>query len=87
MWSVAKALQVPLDKSIKNITDIPYTISFVIRKRQQIDNFNELSKDKRPPELMMWDGTPEELEEWIDKVFHPKKSMKSEFVIDDSEIE
>ena len=54
---------------------MPYTISFLIRKRQQVDNLNELGKDKRPPESIIWDGTPEEMEEWLDNVFasHDKK--------------
>lgn len=52
---------------------MPYTISFIIRKRQQIDNLNELGKDKRPPEDLIWDGSPEELEDWIERVFDSKK--------------
>ena len=52
---------------------MPYTISYVIRKRIQIDNLNEIPQDKRPPEMMIWDGTSEELEDWIDRVFDKKK--------------
>ena len=73
MWSVSKALQIPLDPKIKELADLPYTISFIIRKRQQIDNLNELDKKRRPPESIIWDGTPEELEKWLDDVLDPKK--------------
>lgn len=62
-----------MDPKIKELADIPYTISFVIRKRQQIDNLNELPKEKRPTEDIIWNGTPEEMEEWLDKVFDHKK--------------
>jgi hypothetical protein len=85
---VAKALHVPLDRSIELLTDVPYTLSFLIRKRQQLDNLNELSKEKRPPENMIWDGTPEELDEWIDKVFDIKSSGNpNEFQIEIADIE
>jgi len=73
MWSVAKALQIPLDPNIKNLFDTPYTISFVIRKRQQVDNLYELPKDKRPTEQLIWEGSAEEIDEWIEKVFGKKK--------------
>lgn len=66
---MAKALHVPLDSSISNISDIPYTISYVIRKRQQIDSFMELPKDKRPPEHLVWSGTQDEIEQWLDDVY------------------
>lgn len=48
---------------------MPWTFSYVLRKRLQIDNLNEMSKDKRPPEHMIWYGTPDELEAWIDRVY------------------
>lgn len=28
-----------------------------------------MPKDKRPPEHMIWYGTPDEIEDWIDKVY------------------
>jgi len=82
-------LQIPLDSKIKELADLPYTISFIIRKRQQIDGFNELPSEKRPTEKLIWDSDPEELEEWLDKVFDTKKKQQSEitFQIKDSEIE
>jgi len=65
-------------------------MSFVIRKRQQVDNLMELPKEKRPPEAILWWGTPEELEDWLDKVFEHKKSKKPDtldFVIQQEDIE
>lgn len=66
-------MQIPLDPTIIQLADVPYTISYVIRKRQQLDSLNEMPSDKRPPESIIWDGSPEELEEWIDNVYDLKK--------------
>lgn len=62
----------PLDPQIKHLFEVPHTISYVIRKRQQIDNLSELPKDKRPPDNILWDGSPEDLDDWISKVFDKK---------------
>ena len=79
-------MRIPLDRSIEYLKDIPHTISFVIRKRQQIDNLLELPKDKRPPDSMIWDGTSEELEDWVDRVFdHNKGSNEVELVVNETE--
>lgn len=83
-------MQIPIDPQIGQLTDIPYTISFVIRKRIQIDNLNELPKEKRPPEMMIWDGSSTELEDWIDRVYDRKKRKEydvSEIVILDRDME
>ncbi len=85
MWSVAKALQIPLDPSINSLTELPHTLSFVIRKMQQIDNLSELPKEKRPPDDIIWDGTSEELEEWIDRVFYKKEAQTVKLKIDEVE--
>lgn len=70
------------------MSQLPYTISFVIRKLQQIDNLNELPKTKRPPDYIIWDGTSEELDEWLDRVLSDKKHQSEvEFVIKDDDIE
>ena len=53
---------------MKDLSMLPFTISFVIRKMQQIDNLNELPKEKRPTDDIIWDGTSEEMDEWLDKV-------------------
>lgn len=56
----------PLDTRLISIIDYPYTISFVIRKALQIEGFNELPKNKRPPENI-WDNATE-MELWIDNL-------------------
>jgi hypothetical protein len=66
--------------------ELPWTISYVIRKRAQLDSYAELPKEKRPPDWMIWYGTNEEIDEWFDKVFERKKDRKGknkqdEFVI------
>ena len=70
---------------------MPYTISFVIKKRMQIDNLMELPKEKRPSSKLIWEGSAEELEEWLEVVLNPDKKKKRtnvfEFVIPESQIE
>ena len=81
IWNVSKALQIPLDKKLTKLDEVPHTISFVIRKRQQIDSFNEFPKEKRPPEDMIWDGTSDEIEEWFDKVFKRRETDKDQTIV------
>lgn len=69
------------------MTDLPYTISYVIRKRQQIDSFNEVDKEKRPPEKLIWDGNSDEIEEWFDRIFKRKEKTESGIVINIDGIE
>jgi hypothetical protein len=73
LWSTSKALHTPLDKKIKTLPEMPYTISYVIRKRQQIDSLAELPKEKRPPDSVLWDGTSEEIDRWLDNVMGSKQ--------------
>ena len=80
---MASALRVPLDIKLEKLQDIPHTISYVIRKRIQVDNLNELPKEKRPPIKMMWEGTAEEIDEFLEKVFNVTKTGKSEDLIMD----
>jgi hypothetical protein len=56
---------------------MPWPMTFIIRKRQQIDSLSEIPKNKRPPDKIIWWGTPEELEEWIEKVY-PSRDKKSD---------
>lgn len=67
MVSIAKNLGQPIHRSLRGLSEYPYTISFAIKKRLQYDSFLELPKEKQPPDNI-WDR-PEELEEWFDKVF------------------
>jgi len=76
---------------VDTLLNLPHTISFVIRKRQQIDSLNELPKEKRPTEFMVWEGTSDDIERWLDKVF-PKDSKKehqfgNKVIISEDEIE
>jgi hypothetical protein len=65
---------------------MPYTISFIIRKRKQLDNLSELPKEKRPPEYIIWDRGGDEIDRWIDRVYNNKsKSDSIEFW--DTEVE
>ena len=59
----------------------------MIRKRQQIDNLSELPKDKRPPDDILWDGTPEDLDDWLDRVFDKKEGSTTDIVLSDKNIE
>lgn len=73
---------------MEQLWQLPYTYSYIIRKMQQVDNLNELPKDKRPPTDIIWDGTPDELDEWLDKVLSGKAQKDIEFLIKDvNEIE
>jgi hypothetical protein len=80
---VASALRVPLDLKLEKLQDIPHTISYVIRKRIQVDNLNELPKEQRPPIKMMWEGTAEEIDEFLERAFNVSKTGKSEDLIMD----
>jgi hypothetical protein len=85
-WYVAKGEYTKLFPEFNNILDMPWTHSFIIRKRQQVDSLNEIPKEKRPPEMAIWWGTPEEIEEWIDKVYNRKKE-ETELTLSLSDIE
>jgi hypothetical protein len=76
-----------LDSKISELQEVPYTISYVVRKRLQIDNLNELSKEKRPTDEMIFEGTPEELDSWLDRVLSGKESKNLYLDIDDKDIE
>lgn len=65
-----------MHKSLTDTTHVPWTIGYAMRKRAQIDSFNELPREKRPPENMIWEGSVEELDEWFDKVFDRKGDGK-----------
>ncbi len=78
-------MKVPLVTQIQQIEDFPYTVSYVVRKRQQVDNINELPEEKRPPELMIWDGTVDELNDWIDNTLSGKQKSTADVVIENVE--
>ena len=53
----------------------------------QIDALNELPSEKRPPDMLVWSGKPEDVDKWIKDVFEHKKQPITSLVIKDSEIE
>lgn len=53
----------------------------------QIDSLNELPKEKRPTEKMMWDGDGDEMEKWIEEVIGGKHKPNVDFVINMGDIE
>ena len=80
-------MKIPLDDNITDLSDVPYTISYVIRKRIQLDSFNEVPKDKRPPASLVWDGTSKELDEWFDSVYGKNKNKSDKLSLTLSDIE
>jgi hypothetical protein len=76
-----------LDSRIKTLADTPHTISYVIRKRQQIDSLSELPKEKQPDLETIWDKSPEALDEWITRVFNPKEKLTTLIDIKDDMVE
>lgn len=80
-------MQIPLDKKIEILPGVPYTISYVIRKRQQIDSFMELPQEKRPTDKMIWDGSSEEIDKWLERVFKIKDNKTDTIIFSDDEIE
>jgi hypothetical protein len=88
IWSMSKALQIPLDKKLTLLSEVPSTISFVIRKRQQLDSFSELPDEKKPPESIIWEGTSEDIEDWFDRVFERNnKKQDTDIIIDLDEVD
>lgn len=68
--------------------ELPWTISYVIRKRAQIDSFSELPKEKRPTDDIIWYGTQRDIDEWFKKVFKTKGNPNEfSLEIEDDEIE
>ena len=47
-----------------------------MRKRAQIDGLNELSKEKRPPDNILWHSNPDLLDDWLDEVLGTSDSKK-----------
>lgn len=69
--------------------ELPWTINYVVRKRTELDSYNELPKEKRPPDKLIWYGTSEDIDKWFDKVFKRKGKDDEEsiLIIDPKEIE
>ena len=60
-----------------------------MRKRAQVDNYNELPTEKRPPEDLIWWGYSEDIDHWFDKVYKRNENTEHDIMleVDDSEIE
>jgi len=50
-----------------------------------VDNLNELEKEKRPPDEMLWNGTSEDLDEWLEKVFQRNSNDGIKLVVKEIE--
>lgn len=83
-------MQYPIDPRVPNLAELPYTISYVLRKRIQVDGLHQLDKEKRPPDLMIWSGSPEQIDDWLERVVNPTrgKPKPQQFIyISESEVE
>lgn len=63
---MTESLGQPIHKDLYGITEYPYTLSYCIRKAQQINSFFDLPKKQQPPEKYWFDE--EYLQEWFDNV-------------------
>jgi hypothetical protein len=87
-WRIVKDLKYPLHKSLIGMTvsEYPYTINYVVKRRMQLDSYLELPEEKRPPR-QIWDY-PSELDEWFDNAFSGgKKQTEFELPVNDGDIE
>lgn len=85
MWRIVKQFNIPLHESLKiSADDYPHTISFLIKKRMQVDSFDELSEDKKPPKSIWY--KPQALTEWFDRVYDNKQTT-FDFEIDEEKVE
>jgi len=71
-----------LHRNLPAADELPWTISWVMRKRAQIDGFVELPKEKRPPDDIIWYGTQDDLDAWFDKVFERKEKPGEEVTLE-----
>jgi len=85
LWAIAKELKI-FPTKLEELAEIPYTWSYVIRKRMQVDSINELPNDKRPPDVVIWWRPQEELERWINNALK-LDDESSDIFISESEIE
>jgi hypothetical protein len=85
VWHIVHNSGIKFDELFRDINMVPYTFSYLIRKRMQIDSWMELPKEKRPPESI-WDNA-EELEEWFDRVYGDKSQTEFNVGWNESEVE
>jgi hypothetical protein len=53
----------------------------------QVDNLNELPKEKRPPDSILWEGTSEDLDDWLEKVLPSKDKNNNKQTVSIEDIE
>lgn len=75
-----------MHENLPSADELPWTISYVIRKRAQIDSFNEIPSEKRPPDDLIWYGTQKDIDEWFKKVLKTTGNP-NEFILNISEDE
>ena len=85
MWHIVQNSKIQFDESLGNVKTLPYTVSYLIRKRIQIDSWMELPKEKRPPKAI-WDNA-EELEEWFDRIYGTDKQTEFNIGWNENEVE
>ena len=86
LWRVTQKVGIPLEGGLPTSSyDMPHTVNTVIRYREMIDSFNELPKDKRPPESIWFSS--ERLERWFDDVFRTDSHSSSTIELNISEVE
>jgi hypothetical protein len=85
LWAIAKELKI-FPTKLEELAEIPYTWSYVIRKRMQVDSINELPNNKRPPDIVIWWRPQEDLERWINNALK-LDDKSSDIFISESEIE
>lgn len=85
MWHIVQNSGITFDMLFKDVDSVPYTFSYLIRKRMQIDSWMELPKEKRPPRLI-WDNAGE-LEEWFDRIFDDNVQTEFNVAWDENEVE
>lgn len=61
---------------MKELRDLPYTLSYIIRKRTQFDNLMEIPKEDRPKNFdeLIFNSTGDELEEYLEDLFNRRKN-------------
>lgn len=85
LFTIAKEL-ILSKMSLEELSTLPYTISYVLRKQIQVNSFNELPEEKRPPDRIIWWGTAEELEQWVKRVIYNTQTSQT-ISISENEVE
>ena len=88
IWRIVKELKYPLSTSLNGlaVSEYPYTINFVMKRRMQLDSYLELPEEKRPPRSI-WDY-PSQLEVWFDNAFsNGEKQNEFNLPINENEVE